>query len=279
MTDFVLPSTFGLANVDISGYTLSGDDPGFITDEQCCIIKNLVDQMDASETVHIRSPLSGTGKTEKFIIDHCSVLPNIVTTDFFNNTLLNCDDFFTLVGNNAKVFKNALPVPTPVVGDDDSYTSLVIPDNPNRKSSTDATIDLTTSPVARSSAQLAGLTLNDDYNCAGIVNSAGTSYGTDSDSFNAELVLYYPNPITLGPAEWDQNAILTLICSSFNDLPVNGTLVVFNAMLGKVNTPIWTCLNAQTSVGRTYDISWIAHAPHDTGNEGPHDTVIVKRLS
>ena len=279
MTDFVLPSTSDLANVDISGYTLSTDDPGFITDEQACVIKNLIDQMDASETVHIRSPLSGTGKTEKFIIDHCSVLPNIVTSDMFNNTLLNCDNFFTLVGDNAKVFKNALPIPTPVYDDDNNLISLTLPDNPNRKSATDANIDLTASPVARSSAQLAGLTINDDYNCAGIVNSAGTSYGTDSDSFDAELVLYYPNPITLGPAEWDQNAILTLICSSFNDLPVNGTMVVFNAMLGKVNTSIWTCLNAQSSVGRTFDISWTAHAPHDTGNEGPQDTVIIKRLS
>src|SRR5210317_1521293 len=106
MTDFVLPSNADIQAIDKSGYTLSSDDAGLIVDYQAAVIKTLIDQMDADETVHIRSTFQSTGKTEKFIVNDCVTIPNIVTTDAWGNAVLDTSTFFTMSGNHDKVFKH-----------------------------------------------------------------------------------------------------------------------------------------------------------------------------
>lgn len=271
MTDFVLPSNADIEAIDKSGYTLSSDDAGLIVDYQAAVIKNLIDQMSADETVHIRSTFQSTGKTEKFIVNDCTTIPNIVTTDSWGNAVLDTSTFFTMSGNHDKVFKHRLPTVTATKNDDDEIVSLTtqLPGG-----SSDSDIDFTQEPVAMNSAEMANLNFKSTYDLSEIKNHADTALGTDSDELGADLILYFPNVVDIGvPDRWIKDYILNLMCASFNELEVNGTLVVMNAMYNKVNTSVWTMLAAQDSVGRTYETSQI------NGTDVGVDVICIKRLS
>ena len=271
MTDFVLPSNADIEAIDKSGYTLSSDDAGLIVDYQAAVIKNLIDQMSADETVHIRSTFQSTGKTEKFIVNDCTTIPNIVTTDIWNNAILDTSTYFTMSGNHDKLFKNQLPSAAGTKNDDDEIVSLTtkLPGD-----SSDSTIDFTTDPVAMNSAQMANLNFKTTYDLSEIKNHADVALGTSSDELDAELIVYYPNVVDIGvPDAWIKDYILNLMCASFNELPVNGALVVMNAMYSKVNTSVLTMLAAQDSVGRTYETQQI------NGTDVGVDVICIKRLS
>ena len=120
MTDFVLPTQAAVDALTPASFTLTDSDVGYLTKEVGSVVKLLVDQMSSSELVHIRSVRTATGKTEKFIIADCTVLPTIVTTDQWTDAVLPTSNFFTLSGNNDKVFKHALPTATATLDDDDN---------------------------------------------------------------------------------------------------------------------------------------------------------------
>ena len=272
MTDFVLPTNAQIANVDVSGYTLSSDDAGLIIEEQAAVFKNLIDQMSADETVHIRSNFQSTGKTEKFIIADCTVLPTIVTTDQWTDAVLPTSNFFTLSGNNDKVFKHALPTATATLDDDDNVTSV----NTTLLGTSDAVdIDMTgDAPSAMNSAQMANLDFHQHMDMAEIKNHADTALGTSDDDFQSDLTIFIPNMVNIGiPAAFTQDYILNLMCASFNELPVNGAMVVCNMIYSKVNQSYWTMVAAQDASGRTYETETI----QVEGSGG--DIVIIKRLS
>ena len=271
MTDFVLPTNAQIANVDVSGYTLYSDDAGLIIEEQAAVFKNLIDQMSASETVHIRSNFQSTGKTEKFIIADCTVLPTIVTTDQWLDAVLPTSNFFTLSGNNDKVFKHRLPTATATLDDDDNVTNVnttILGD------SAAADIDMTGNVTAMNSAQMASLDFQQHMNMAEIKNHADTALGTASDDFQSDLTIFIPNMVNIGiPAAWTQDYILNIMCASFNELSVNGAMVVCNMIYSKVNQSYWTMLAAQDSAGRTYETEFI-----QVDGSGA-DIAIIKRLS
>jgi hypothetical protein len=271
MTDFVLPSNADIEAIDKSGYTLSSDDAGLVVDYQAAVIKTLIDQMDADETVHIRSTFQSTGKTEKFIVNDCTTIPTIVTTDAWGDAVLDTSTFFTMSGNHDKVFKHILPNASAGKNDDDETISITttLPGD-----SSESTLDLTSDPSAMNSAQMARLNFKSTYDLSEIKNHADTALGTDSDELGADLILYFPNVINVGvPDAWMKDYILNLMCAGFNELAVNGTLVVMNAMYSKVNTSVWTMLSAQDSVGRTYETSQI------NGTDVGVDVICIKRLS
>lgn len=271
MTDFVLPSNADIEAIDKSGYTLSSDDAGLIVDYQAAVIKNLIDQMSADETVHIRSTFQSTGKTEKFIVNDCTTIPNIVTTDVWGNAVLDTSTFFTMSGNHDKVFKHTIAGGSTGTNDDDEIVSITtrLPGD-----SSDSTIDFTADPVAMNSAQMANLNFKSTYDLSEIKNHADVALGTDSEELGAELILYFPNVVDVGvPDAWVKDYILNLICAGFNELAVNGTLVIMNAMYSKVNTSVWTMLAAQDSVGRTYETQQI------NGTDVGVDVICIKRLS
>ena len=63
------------------------------------------------------------------------------------------------------------------------------------------------------------------------------------------------------------------MCASFNELSVNGAMVVCNMIYSKVNQSYWTMLAAQDSAGRTYETEFI-----QVDGSGA-DIAIIKRLS
>ena len=272
MTDFVLPTNAQIANVDVSGYTLSSDDAGLLVDYQAATIKNLIDQMSADETVHIRSPFQSTGKTEKFIVNDCTVTPTIMTSDNWGNAVLDTSTFFTMSGNNDKVFKHSLPTANTVNTNEESEITSIV--TRLEGDTSDSTIDFTATPTALNSAQMSSLNFKQNFDLSTVVNHAGTALGTNTDVFDAELILYFPNVVDVGIAEaWVKDYILNVMCASFNELAVNGTMVVMNTMYSKVNTSVWTMLAAQDSAGRTYETAQI------NGTNAGVDVICIKRLS
>ncbi|MDC1040410.1 hypothetical protein OAQ62_01295 [bacterium] len=275
MTDFVLPTQDTFDAVDSSGYTITDSDAGFLTKEVGSAIKILADQMPNSEMIHVRSPRTATGKTEKFIIDNIAdadAMPKIVTSDFFGDTLLDCTNFFTYTGNHAKIYKNIFQAPVVTNDGDGNPTQLVI----GSVNDGDVTLDLTQDPPSRSSSQLASMNdLDEQFNMSTMVNQGGTALGTASDDFKPELVVAMLNPVTSPKTAWDQYAAVTLIASCFNNLPDNGVMLVNHIEYSGLNQALWAVLNAQTSVGRTYNISWIA----SEGADQIVDVAVIKRLS
>lgn len=275
MTDFVLPTQDTFGAVDNSGYTIEDSDSGFLTKEVGTIIKMLADQMPNTETIHIRSPRTATGKTEKFIVDNIAdadAMPKIVTSDFFGNTLLDCTNFFTYTGNHAKIYKNTFKAPVVTTDEDGNLTQLVI----GSVNDGDVTLDLTQDPPSRSSSQIAGMNdLDEQFNMSTMVNQANQPLGAESDDFRPELVVAMLNPIATTKPKWDQYAAVTLLASCFNNLPNNGVIVANHVEYGWLNQALWAVLNAQTSVSRTYNISWIQSEGTDTVT----DVAVIKRLS
>lgn len=275
MTDFVLPNQTTLDAVDQSSFTINDSDSGFCTKEVGTIIKMMVDQMPNTELVHIRSPRTATGKTEKFILDNVASaenMPKIVTSDFFGNTLLDCTNFFTYTGNNAKIFKNTFKAPVINTDENGDVTSIVV----GQAQGEDVTYTLTEEPPARSSSQLASLSGFDDaFDMSVMVNSSGTALGTSEDDFAPELVVCMLNPIETPNPNWDQHAMITILAVTFNNLPVNGAMIVNHIEYDRINQALWSVLNAQTSAGRTYNISWVS----SEGADQVLDVAIIKRLS
>jgi hypothetical protein len=275
MTDFVLPTQDTFDAVDSSGYTISDSDSGFLTKEVGSAIKMLADQMPNSEIIHVRSPRTATGKTEKFIIDNIAdadAMPKIVTSDFFGNTLLDCTNFFTYTGNHTKVYKNIFQAPVITNDSDGVPTQMVI----GSVNDGDVTLDLTQDPPSRSSSQLSGMSnLDEQFNMSTMVNKDDTALGTSSDNFRPEFVVAMLNPVASAKTAWDSYAAVTLIASCFNNLPDNGVMLVNHVEYSSLNQALWSVLNAQLAAGRTYNISWLS----SEGADSVLDVAVIKRLS
>lgn len=278
MTDFVLPTLEDMQAVDLTSLTISDSDVGLLTAWQGAIIKNLIDQMSADETIHIKAPWTSTGKTEKFIVENCNVLPTIVTTDRFVDSVLDCSGFYTLPGNNDKVFKNSLNplnLTTDANGDVSAASVAVKSDWKNSSGLGDTIdIDLSAGPQPLSSAQISGLNNDADFNCASIVNHAGTAYGTADDVFAQTLSIAYCNPIGLGYPAWEDHEKLLNVASMYNNLPVNGALIVFSYNLGGTITAAHSLMNALNTTGRSYE--YIRYRPTE---DVSFDTIVFKKLS
>lgn len=275
MTDFVLPTQTTFDAVDNSSYTINDSDSGFVTKEVGTVIKMMVDQMPNTELVHIRSPRTATGKTEKFILDNVASaenMPKIVTSDFFGNTLLDCTDFFNNTGNHAKIYKNTFKAPVVTLDENGDPTQVVV----GQAQGEDVTLDLTQDPPARNSSQITSLSGYDDaFDMSVMVNSSGTALGTAEDDFAPELVVCMLNPIETANPNWDQHAYVTVLAVAFNNLPADGAMIVNHVEYARINQSLWSVLNAQTSAGRTYNISWLCSEGLGTVT----DVAVIKRLS
>lgn len=96
MTDLILYDDNRHFEEDIYAYEWEDLADGLITNEHASVIKLLTDQMNADDIVLLIEPLSGTGKTAKFILDNAvdpDNIPKIVSQDVFQNTFLYCGEF------------------------------------------------------------------------------------------------------------------------------------------------------------------------------------------
>jgi len=282
MTDFVLPTLEDMQAFDLTSLTISDSDVGLLTAWQGAIIKNLVDQMSADEIVHIRSPFTATGKTEKFILDNIansSNLPNIVTSDRFQNEVLDCSQFNTLTGNHAKVFKFLMPALSVLTNDEGDITSASIEITDEYRGSNApetgvATADFSTTPTAMSSAQLSSFNFDKNINKSKILNASGDALGSADDDFAFDLGIAYNNPMGMGYPEWEDYAKLTHVVSMYNNLPVNGALIVFSYNLGGVITAAHSLMNALNTTGRSYE-----YTRYRPSEDVSFDTIVFKKLS
>ena len=271
MTDFVLPTQSSFDALTTSGYTMTDSDAGFLTKEVGGVIKLLIDQMASSELVHIRAVRTSTGKTEKFIIDNIadwSAGPKVVTSDHFANTLLDCTNFFTYTGNDAKIFKNTLPTPVIGTNDDGDPISLTI----SIAGQDDIVTDLTTAPAARSRAQIAGFSYG--WTKDTMVNSSATALGLEADAFSPELVIIMPNPIATAFPVYDSLAVVNDISSAFNSLPVNGVMMINHIEYSHINDAVHLVMESHTSVGHTYEQTSVSSEEGEVV-----DVICIKRLS
>ena len=109
MTDLQHPTEAYIRDLEIYDYVWDDLSDGLITNEHDSIIKHYVDQLQSTDTILLREPLSGTGKSAKFIIDNAENpdnIPNIVVQDVFQNTFLYCGEFWDIVEDDARVFQN-----------------------------------------------------------------------------------------------------------------------------------------------------------------------------
>ena len=138
---------------DIYAYEWEDLADGLITNEHGSVIKLLCDQMTADDTVLLIEPMSGTGKTAKFIIDNAETpanIPKIVTQDVFQNTFLYCGEFFEIVEDDPRVFQN------PIAPDTVEYNMAgeVQGTTKHYEGADDVYIDLTVDPTVRSKVEL-----------------------------------------------------------------------------------------------------------------------------
>ena len=254
MTDFVLPTQAAVDALTPASFTLTDSDVGYLTKEVGSVVKLLVDQMSSSELVHIRSVRTATGKTEKFIIDNIadwSAGPKVVTTDIFTQTLMDTTNFFGYTGNDDKIYKNQLPVPvvgTNADGDPISLTTTV--------NGTATVVDLTTDPDARSRSQIASH--NSPLGTLNLMqNSSGTALGEEADEFEPDLILCMLNPVATAYPNWDSFGHVNHLTSAFNNLPINGVMMINHVEFDRINDALWLVLDSQVAAGHTYEATWI----------------------
>ena len=106
---FNIPTEEEIRAIDTANFIWDDIADGTLTMEQAAVLKAFADQMTADQTILLKEPNVGTGKTAKFIIDNAdndANVPKIVVQDTFVNTFLYCDDFWETVEDDIRVYQN-----------------------------------------------------------------------------------------------------------------------------------------------------------------------------
>lgn len=263
---------------DIYAYEWEDLADGLITNEHGSIIKLLCDQMNEHDIVLLIEPMSGTGKTAKFIIDNIETpanVPNIVTQDVFQNTFLYCGEFFEIVEDNPKVFQNTITPDTiayNMAGEVEGVTK-------HYEDADDLYIDLNVDPPIRTKQEL-GLIIDKSYsNMANMLNFNGDALDQEHVVFEPTLIVLFPFPISLGYPVHEAEGLVGQCLSSLHRLPIGGVLVLIDIHYEKVNTQMWRALDCMKDEhAYQFECEWLLGLNPD-GTTGVHKAAAIKRIA
>lgn len=276
MADINLPTEADVRALDVDTFVWDDLMDGMITEVQGSVIKTVVEQLPAGDTVMISEDMAGTGKTAKFILDNCSngANVNIVTTDVFSDVYLTTSEYFENVENAPNVYKNDLSGVTRTNfnegGDAISVDTLdAFGDDPTVILSTR---DLLNSPVVMGVNDLASY--QKMIPASHPVNHAGTSLA-DSGYLGFDACVMFPWPVSRGFPEHELEATKTVMASMFNNLRSGGAMIIFQFHLPMVNVAFWEVFNAMTNTGRFWSAEWVLNSEPD--NTGHWQGAIIKK--
>ena len=275
MINLTHPTEQEIRSEDIYEYIWDDLSDGLITNEHGSLIKHFIDQMSPEHTVLLREPLSGTGKTAKFIIDNASNpdnIPKIVVQDVFQNTFLFCGEFFDIVEDDPRVFQN------PQIPDELDYNEAgeIIGSTRRFPNGDTYYVDLTVEPELRTREQLKTVTADSADDMSRMVNSSGTTLGTSEDVFQPELTVLFPFPISLGYPIHEAEGLTNAVLSSLRKTPVGGVLLLLDIHYERVNKQMWRGVEALKELGWVFEFQWLLNTEDD--ETGAWKAAAIKRI-
>jgi hypothetical protein len=263
---------------DIYAYEWEDLADGLITNEHGSVIKLLCDQMTADDTVLLIEPMSGTGKTAKFIIDNAETpanIPKIVTQDVFQNTFLYCGEFFEIVEDDPRVFQNTITPDTldyNMAGEVQGVTK-------HYDDVDDIYIDLNVDPEVRSKIELGEIPSNVNADMSTMLNVNGDALGQEHEVFAPTLIVLFPFPISLGYPLHEAEGLVGGVISSLRKLPVGGVLALMDIHYERVNVQMWRAIDCVKDIhGYEFEQEWLLGSLPD-GSQSVYKAAIIKRIN
>jgi len=263
---------------DIYEYEWEDLADGLITNEHGSVIKLLCDQMTADDTVLLIEPMSGTGKTAKFIIDNAETpanIPKIVTQDVFQNTFLYCGEFFEIVEDDPRVFQNTITPDTldyNMAGEVQGVTK-------HYDDVDDIYIDLNVDPEVRSKIELGEIPSNVNADMSTMLNVNGDALGQEHEVFAPTLIVLFPFPISLGYPLHEAEGLVGGVISSLRKLPVGGVLALMDIHYERVNVQMWRAIDCVKDIhGYEFEHEWLLGSLPD-GSQSVYKAAIIKRIN
>jgi len=263
---------------DIYAYEWEDLADGLITNEHGSVIKLLCDQMTADDTVLLIEPMSGTGKTAKFIIDNAETpanIPKIVTQDVFQNTFLYCGEFFEIVEDDPRVFQNTITPDTldyNMAGEVQGVTK-------HYDDVDDIYIDLNVDPEVRSKIELGEIPSNVNADMSTMLNVNGDALGQEHEVFAPTLIVLFPFPISLGYPLHEAEGLVGGVISSLRKLPVGGVLALMDIHYERVNVQMWRAIDCVKDIhGYEFEQEWLLSSLPD-GSQSVYKAAIIKRIN
>jgi|TARA_B110000483_G_C18165490_1_gene531105 hypothetical protein len=263
---------------DIYAYEWEDLADGLITNEHGSVIKLLCDQMTADDTVLLIEPMSGTGKTAKFIIDNAETpanIPKIVTQDVFQNTFLYCGEFFEIVEDDPRVFQNTITPDTldyNMAGEVQGVTK-------HYDDADDIYIDLNVDPEVRSKIELGEIPGNVNADMSTMLNVNGDALGQEHEVFAPTLIVLFPFPISLGYPLHEAEGLVGGVISSLRKLPVGGVLALMDIHYERVNVQMWRAIDCVKDIhGYEFEQEWLLGSLPD-GSQSVYKAAIIKRIN
>lgn len=263
---------------DIYAYEWEDLADGLITNEHGSVIKLLCDQMTADDTVLLIEPMSGTGKTAKFIIDNAETpanIPKIVTQDVFQNTFLYCGEFFEIVEDDPRVFQNTITPDTldyNMAGEVQGVTK-------HYDDADDIYIDLNVDPEVRSKIELGEIPGNVNADMSTMLNVNGDALGQEHEVFAPTLIVLFPFPISLGYPLHEAEGLVGGVISSLRKLPVGGVLALMDIHYERVNVQMWRAIDCVKDIhGYEFEHEWLLGSLPD-GSQSVYKAAIIKRIN
>tara|TARA_B110000902_G_scaffold13873_1_gene16556 strand:+ start:2043 stop:2882 length:840 start_codon:yes stop_codon:yes gene_type:complete len=263
---------------DIYAYEWEDLADGLITNEHGSVIKLLCDQMTADDIVLLIEPMSGTGKTAKFIIDNAETpanIPKIVTQDVFQNTFLYCGEFFEIVEDDPRVFQNTITPDTldyNMAGEVQGVTK-------HYDDVDDIYIDLNVDPEVRSKIELGEIPGNVNADMSTMLNVNGDALGQEHEVFAPTLIVLFPFPISLGYPLHEAEGLVGGVISSLRKLPVGGVLALMDIHYERVNVQMWRAIDCVKDIhGYEFEHEWLLGSLPD-GSQSVYKAAIIKRIN
>tara|TARA_R110002153_G_scaffold65110_4_gene174386 strand:+ start:105 stop:944 length:840 start_codon:yes stop_codon:yes gene_type:complete len=263
---------------DIYAYEWEDLADGLITNEHGSVIKLLCDQMTADDIVLLIEPMSGTGKTAKFIIDNAETpanIPKIVTQDVFQNTFLYCGEFFEIVEDDPRVFQNTITPDTldyNMAGEVQGVTK-------HYDDADDIYIDLNVDPEVRSKIELGEIPGNVNADMSTMLNVNGDALGQEHEVFAPTLIVLFPFPISLGYPLHEAEGLVGGVISSLRKLPVGGVLALMDIHYERVNVQMWRAIDCVKDIhGYEFEQEWLLGSLPD-GSQSVYKAAIIKRIN
>ena len=263
---------------DIYEYEWEDLADGLITNEHGSVIKLLCDQMTADDIVLLIEPMSGTGKTAKFIIDNAETpanIPKIVTQDVFQNTFLYCGEFFEIVEDDPRVFQNTITPDTldyNMAGEVQGVTK-------HYDDADDIYIDLNADPTVRSKIELGEIPGDINADMSTMLNVNGDALGQEHEVFAPTLIVLFPFPISLGYPLHEAEGLVGGVISSLRKLPVGGVLALMDIHYERVNVQMWRAIDCVKDIhGYEFEHEWLLGSLPD-GSQSVYKAAIIKRIN